>query len=46
MALLLQLNVSEQNNKVLRAENKDLIDRWMERMGQEAEAMNTASKFS
>ncbi|KFY58351.1 hypothetical protein V496_06181 [Pseudogymnoascus sp. VKM F-4515 (FW-2607)] len=45
MSLDLQLNMAEQQTARLRRENKDLIDRWMTRMGQEADAMNEASKF-
>lgn len=45
MSLDLQLNMAEQQTARLRRENKDLIDRWMARMGQEADAMNEASKF-
>ncbi|KFY18392.1 hypothetical protein V493_08658 [Pseudogymnoascus sp. VKM F-4281 (FW-2241)] len=45
MSLDLQLNMAEQETARLRRENKDLIDRWMARMGQEADAMNEASKF-
>lgn len=40
ISLNLQLNVSEQKNKSLKSENKDLIDRWMARKGHEAEEMN------
>jgi hypothetical protein len=47
MVLLdLQLNMTEKRSKDLEKENKDLIKRWMERMGREADAMNNASKFS
>lgn len=46
VSLNLQLNMAEQRSKKLQKENKDLIDRWMARMGQEADAMNNASKFS
>ncbi|KFY48672.1 hypothetical protein V495_01132 [Pseudogymnoascus sp. VKM F-4514 (FW-929)] len=45
MSLDLQLNMAEQQTARLKKENKDLIDRWMARMGQEADAMNEASKF-
>jgi hypothetical protein len=45
MSLNLQLNMAEQQATRLKKENKDLIDRWMARMGQEADAMNEASKF-
>ncbi|KAJ5874290.1 Autophagy-related protein 16 [Penicillium soppii] len=44
--LNLQLNMSEEKSTRLQKENQDLVDRWMARMGQEAEAMNNASKFS
>jgi hypothetical protein len=46
LSLNLQLNMAEQRSKRLQAENKELIDRWMARMGQEAEALNDASLFS
>jgi len=46
IALNLQLNVAEQHSNKLKRDNKDLIDRWMARMGQEADAMNDASRFS
>lgn len=45
MSLILQLNMAEQQFNKLKKENKDLIDRWMARIGQEADAMNDASKF-
>ncbi|KAJ5340753.1 Autophagy-related protein 16 [Penicillium brevicompactum] len=44
--LNLQLNMAEERSTRLRKENQDLVDRWMARMGQEAEAMNDASKYS
>ena len=44
IALNLQLNVVEQQKMKIQAENKELIDRWMKRMGQEAEAMNLANE--
>ncbi|KAJ5558542.1 hypothetical protein N7461_002514 [Penicillium sp. DV-2018c] len=44
--LNLQLNMAEERSARLQKENQDLVDRWMARMGQEAEAMNDASKFS
>jgi len=46
VALNLQLNMSEQQKKKLQKENKELVDRWMVRMGKEADAMNDASKFT
>ncbi|CAK7216505.1 autophagy protein 16, interacts with Atg12p-Atg5p [Sporothrix eucalyptigena] len=44
IALNLQLNVAEQQRDKIKKENKDLVDRWMRRMGQEAEAMNLANE--
>jgi hypothetical protein len=44
--LNLQLNMAEDRSTRLQKENQDLVDRWMARMGQEADAMNNASKFS
>jgi hypothetical protein len=46
ITLNLQLNMVEQRSNKLQGDNKDLIDRWMARMGQEADAMNDASRFS
>jgi hypothetical protein len=46
VSLTLQLNMAEQRAADLKQENKELVDRWMARMGQEADAMNTASKWS
>ena len=45
LSLTLQLNMAEERSQKLHAENKELIDRWMKRMGKEAEDMNKASKF-
>lgn len=45
-ALNLQVNMAEQKATKLERENKELVERWMARMGQEADAMNDASKFS
>ena len=46
VSLNLQLNMAEERTKKLQRENKDLVDRWMARMGLEADAMNNASKYS
>ncbi|KAL2048098.1 hypothetical protein N7G274_000009 [Stereocaulon virgatum] len=46
VSLTLQLNMSEEQSSKLKRENKELVDRWMARMGQEADAMNDKSKFS
>ncbi|KAL4975386.1 autophagy protein 16 [Aspergillus desertorum] len=42
----LQLNMAEERSNRLQKENQELVDRWMARMGQEADAMNDAYKFS
>lgn len=44
--LNLQLNMVEEQSNRLKKENQELIDRWMARIGREADAMNDASKFS
>lgn len=46
VSLNLQLNMAEQRSEKLQQENKELIDRWMARMGQEADAMNHASRWT
>ncbi|ERF76479.1 hypothetical protein EPUS_06141 [Endocarpon pusillum Z07020] len=45
VSLNLQLNVAEDEVNKLRKENQELVDRWMERMGEEADRMNEDSKF-
>lgn len=46
VSLTLELNVVEERCRELERENKELVDRWMARMGEEADALNKASKFS
>ncbi|MCJ1317205.1 hypothetical protein MMC15_002528 [Xylographa vitiligo] len=46
LSLTIELNMAEDMNKKLKLENQELVDRWMARKAQEADAMNTASKFS
>lgn len=46
VSLNLQFNMAEERAKKIEKENKELVARWMTRMGQEAEAMNQASKFT
>ncbi|KAL8693104.1 MAG: hypothetical protein Q9218_001990 [Villophora microphyllina] len=46
VSLTLQLNMAEDQAQKLRNENENLIKRWMERMGKEADAMNEASRFT
>jgi chromosome segregation ATPase len=43
--LNLQLNLAEEQLKKLKIENQELVDRWMARMGKEADAMNRESRF-
>ncbi|PLB47312.1 autophagy protein 16 [Aspergillus steynii IBT 23096] len=45
-SLTLQLNMAEEQSDKLKQENKELVDRWMVRMGREADAMNDASRYS
>lgn len=44
--LNMQLNLSDENQKKLEAENQELVDRWMQRVKGEADKMNEGSKFS
>ncbi|RMY52807.1 hypothetical protein D0863_14147 [Hortaea werneckii] len=45
VALGLQLNVAEEQKEKLTRENQELVDRWMKRMGEEAERVNRASRW-
>ena len=45
-ALNLQVNMAEQKAARLERENKELVDRWMKRMGEEAERVNRDSKWT
>lgn len=45
VALGLQLNMAEARSGKLEKENKELVDRWMIRMGEEAERVNRDSKW-
>ena len=45
VTLNLQLNMAEDEVKKLRKENKELVDRWMQRKGEEADKMNEDSRF-
>ncbi|KAH7140662.1 autophagy-related protein 16 [Dactylonectria macrodidyma] len=44
IALNLQMAMAEKERDRVKKENKELIDRWMKRMGQEADAMNLANE--
>lgn len=45
VTLNLQLNMAEEQSQRLRKENKELVDRWMARIGKEADRMNDEHKF-
>jgi chromosome segregation ATPase len=45
VSLNLQLNMAEQKAEKLEKENKELIQRWMKKMGEEADRMNNQSKW-
>ena len=45
ISLNLQLNMAEDKAAKLQIENKDLVDRWMKKMGEEADRMNDQSKW-
>lgn len=44
ITLNLQMTVAEKERDKVKKENKELVDRWMKRMAQEAEAMNLANE--
>lgn len=44
--LNLQLNMAEDKAERLKGENEELVRRWMDRMGEEAERMNVESRWS
>lgn len=46
VSLTLQLNMADERVRKVEGENKELVERWMKRMGEEAEEMNENSKFS
>ena len=46
VALGLQLNVAEEQKEKLSRENEELVDRWMKRMGEEAERVNRDSRWA
>ncbi|KAK3045646.1 autophagy protein 16, interacts with Atg12p-Atg5p [Extremus antarcticus] len=41
----LQMNVAEEKAKRLEVENKELVERWMRRMGEEADKVNRESSW-
>lgn len=43
--LNLELKMAEEKSERLQKENQDLVDRWMTKMGKEAERMNSESRF-
>ncbi|KAM3511349.1 hypothetical protein MY11210_005022 [Beauveria gryllotalpidicola] len=44
ITLNLQMSVAEKERDKVKKENKELVDRWMKRMAQEADAMNLANE--
>lgn len=44
IALNLQVSMAEKDRDKVKKENKELVDRWMKRMAQEADAMNLANE--
>ncbi|KAF2773073.1 autophagy protein 16 [Teratosphaeria nubilosa] len=46
VALGLQLNMAEQKTQRLQRENEDLVARWMKRVGEEADRMNSDSHWA
>lgn len=44
ITLNLQMSMAEKERDKAKKENKELVDRWMKRMGQEADAMNLANE--
>jgi hypothetical protein len=44
ITLNLHVNLAEQERDRVKKENKELVDRWMKRMAQEADAMNLANE--
>lgn len=44
LTLNIQIDVTEQKAAKVAAENKELVDRWMKRMAQEADAMNLSNE--
>lgn len=44
ITLNLQVSVAEKERDKVKKENKELVDRWMKRMAQEADAMNLANE--
>jgi len=45
ISLNLQVNIAEQKAERLQMENTELVERWMRRMGEEAERMNEQSRW-
>ncbi|KAJ3476693.1 hypothetical protein NLG97_g9041 [Lecanicillium saksenae] len=44
ITLNLQVSIAEKERDKVKKENKELVDRWMKRMAQEADAMNLANE--
>ena len=46
LSLTLQLNLADERRHNVESENEQLVERWMKRMGEEANQMNKESNFS
>lgn len=46
LSLTLQLNLADEQRQKVEMENEQLVERWMKRMGEEANQMNQDSNFS
>lgn len=44
ITLNLQVAMAEKERDKVKKDNKELVDRWMKRMAQEADAMNLANE--
>ena len=45
VGLEMQVNVAEERNQNLKRENGELVERWMRRVGKEADDLNLGSGF-
>lgn len=46
VAMELQMTLAEERADKLSKENKELVERWMKRMGEEAEKVNRDSRWA
>ena len=45
VAMGVQLNIAEEKSEKLTKENRELVERWMKRMGEEADRVNRDSNW-